>query len=56
MVLLGEVGEGFNEGRTIVGDNFDQGAPATENILEDPVSEGCACLIAKHTELGVVQY
>ncbi|ETW82047.1 hypothetical protein HETIRDRAFT_317658 [Heterobasidion irregulare TC 32-1] len=53
VILLGEMGESFDEGWPVIGNDLDEGAPATENILEDPVGEGGAGLVA---ELGIVRY
>ncbi|ETW80775.1 hypothetical protein HETIRDRAFT_115944 [Heterobasidion irregulare TC 32-1] len=56
VILLGKMGESFDEGWLVIGNNLDEGAPATENILEDPVGEGGAGLVAEHAELRIVQY
>ena len=56
VVLFGEMGECFDEGWSVVGDDFDEGAPSAEDVFEDPVGERSAGLMTKHAKFGVVRY
>ena len=46
MVLASEVLEGANEGGAVVGHYFANRAPATQDILENPVAKGLRSLVA----------
>ena len=54
VVFLGEMGESFDKGWSIVRDNFNKGAPSIEDVFKDPVGKCCASLIVKHAKLRVM--
>jgi hypothetical protein len=54
VILLSEVFEGCDEGGTVVGDDFSQGTPSTDEVFEDPIAECLRVFFAKHSKFGVI--
>src|SRR5262245_38061753 len=53
MIFLGEVFDGLDKGSSVVGNDFEECAPSTENFFENPFAEGFRGFGAKLAELGV---
>ena len=52
MVPLLQVGEGFDECRPIVGNNFAQCTPTAQDVFEDPISDGLCGLCVEGMVFG----
>ena len=53
VVLFRQVFEGSDKGSTIVGDDFVKGAPATDDVFEDPIAKGDRSFTSKFSPFGV---
>ena len=55
VILRGEILCGLYEGGTVVGDDFADSAPSTEEVLPYPVAECLGSFALKHTPFGIVR-
>ena len=54
IVLFGKIGEGFDKGWLIVGNNLNKGALAIKNVFKDLVGKDSTSLIVEHVEIRVI--
>ena len=47
VVLFCEIFEGCDKGRAIIGHDFIEGTPLTNDVFEDPIIEGCGIFLSK---------
>ena len=54
MISLAYIAEGLDEGGTIIRDDFAEGAPAAEDVFENPIAYGLGGFGVKHAVLRIV--
>ena len=54
VVLLGEVGDCFDDRGSVIGNDFVKSAPTADDVFKYPLSDSVGIFSSEHAEFGIV--